>query len=178
MKTLLVLLLVLAAILVGGGFLLPTTYAVERTATIDANPDAIAPYLQDLKKWQDWTIWNSKDNPELETSYAGETAGPGAKMTWTEGDVGTGSLEIAEVGAHGGIVYDLRMAYDMFGDSTGKGTITLEPADGKTEVRWTDEMTSDSFVGRWMGVFADMAVGGMLETNLDNLKARVEGTEE
>lgn len=176
MKTLLVLLLVLVAVVVGGGFLLPTTYAVERSTTIEASPTEISPYLQDLKKWQDWTVWNSQENPELKTTYVGAEAGSGARMEWTEGSSGTGSLEIAKVGQNGGIEYDLNMSYSMIGETVGKGTIALKPTAGGTEVQWTDEFTSDGLVGRWMGLFSDVAVGGMLEQNLEELKSKAEGS--
>ena len=177
MKIAFLALFVLVSVVVAGGFFLPATYAVERTATIDASPDEIAPYLQDLKKWQDWTIWNSNENPQLTTTYAGPDMGTGAEMKWTEGTSGTGSLTIAKLGTNGGIEYDLSMNYGMMGETLAKGLIELQPEGAATEVRWKDEFTSDSIVGRWMGLFSDAAVGGMLETNLGKLKSKAEASE-
>ena len=176
MKTVLAVVLVLAAIFVGGGFLLPSTYAIERSTSIAAGPDQIAPYVQDLKRWQDWTIWNSTDNPEFESSYAGPESGTGAEMSWTEGTSGTGSLKIAKLGAHGGIEYGFTMEYAMIGEASGTGSIELQPTGESTEVRWKEEFTTDEMLGRWMGLFSDVAMGDMLETSLDKLKSKAESS--
>lgn len=50
-------LLVLVAVLAGVAFLLPREVAVSRAITIAAPPEAVFPYINDLKKFNAWSPW-------------------------------------------------------------------------------------------------------------------------
>jgi len=172
MKILLLVILALALVFGAGAFLLPSTYAVERSTEIAAGPSVIAPYLTDLKTWQEWTAWNKQEIPELEYSFGDTTTGVGASMSWTE-ESGEGSLEITEVTPSGGIVYTLEFDQGKF---VSQGRIDLEKlGEGQTRVVWTDagELGNNPLY-RWFGLALDKMMGPDFQKGLDQLKAKVE----
>ena len=87
-KALLVLILVLAAVLVLGGFLLSPKFSVARSVSIAAPPDKVYALVVDPRRWKEWTVWNQRD-PQMQMTYGGPPSGAGASWSWqskTEGD--------------------------------------------------------------------------------------------
>ncbi len=52
-KGLLIVILILGAIFVGGGLLLPSQVHLERSTTIQAQPAAVFPYVNDLHRFNE-----------------------------------------------------------------------------------------------------------------------------
>src|SRR4029434_4591182 len=65
LKNLLLMLLALIAVVLLIALFLPSRYQVERRIVIQAKPQAIFPWINDPKKWPEWTAWNKEKDPTL-----------------------------------------------------------------------------------------------------------------
>jgi carbon monoxide dehydrogenase subunit G len=164
--------LVLPILIILAAFFLPSRYKVERSLLIQAKPDAIFPLLNDLKRWPEWTAWNSQREPSLVYAYPGPvSAGVGAVQSWTA-QSGNGSIKLTAADPLQGVAYELNFNEGRF-ISTGR--IQLLPADQGTRVVWTNEGDLGSNpVGRYLGLLMDKWMGADFELGLQNLKAKTE----
>jgi len=162
----------LIALLVLVGFVLPSTAHVERRTTIEAPAAAIFPWLNDFKKFNEWSPWAERD-PNMKREFSGPSSGVGATLSW-EGDpdeVGSGTQKIVES------VPDKRVVTELdFGDQGGgKASFDLVESDGKTEVTWAfDTDFGMNLVGRYFGLMFDGMIGPDYEAGLAKLKRTVE----
>ena len=148
------------------GLFLPREFRLERTVWIDADPEDIFPYINDLKEWEKWTIWNKENGfsgiPE------GDKIGEGAILSWKSEKHGEGTLEIVLS------IEDRLITYDKVLEKEGfksNGKIELIEIDGGTTVIWTEEGDFGyNVVGRYVGLLLDTFKGKELEKNLLNLK--------
>ncbi len=176
MKILLRILLALIVLLAIGVALLltvaPREVHVERSTTIAATPEQIFPYVNNLKKSNEWSPWAEKD-PDMEVTYEGPEAGVGAISKWKSEEMGEGSQTIVESEPNEKVATDL----DFGSMGTAQAAILLEPAGGggSTEVTW--EFDTDygyNPIGRFFGLLMDSMLGGDYEKGLANLKKLVE----
>lgn len=162
----------LVVILVLVGFILPRNVEVSRTVAIAASPEEVFPYINSLKKFNEWSPWADYD-PNTKYVFSGPESGKGMRVDWTseEENVGSGSQEIIE-----SIENELvRTSLDFGMQGTAEALFTLKPTDSGTEVTWG--FTSDmgmSPIGRYMGLMIDKWVGGDYERGLQRLKDKVE----
>src|SRR6185503_12182168 len=61
---------------------LPSTYHVERSVVIAAKAEAIHPWVNNLKKWPEWSAWTAAKDPTLVYQYEGPEEGVGAISKW------------------------------------------------------------------------------------------------
>ena len=61
LKKTLILLSIMVGLLLGIGFMLPSSFSVERSLIIEAKPTAIYPWVANLKKWPRWDPWGKAD---------------------------------------------------------------------------------------------------------------------
>lgn len=91
--------LILAGFIVAmvGGAMRPSEVGTEQLQVIDAAPEDIFPYFNNLETHIFWSPWVSGD-ADIEIVYGGPAAGRGQTMTWksTQPSIGIGSQEIAE----------------------------------------------------------------------------------
>lgn len=165
---------VLALGFVGLVAMQPDTLAMQRTITVDAPPEAVAPYLQDLRKINVWSPWRDID-PDLVGTYSDTTTGVGAWYHWTGNDeVGEGKQTIL-VAEPGRIVHELHFVRPF--EDIAEAELTWAPAGpGKTEVTWGFRQEA-GFGTKAANLFLD--IEGMLaadyEKGLNDLKPLVEG---
>ena len=166
------LLLVLIGLIIG--FTSPSEMNVEHTQKLKASPEAVFSQVNDLKNWDNWSIWNQMD-PEMKKEYGDKTRGKGATYSWQSDNkkVGNGSMTITES------VPDKTLETSLdFGDK-GSGTsgMYIEPAeDGGSNVTWT--MKSDLGNNPLMKLMGKMmmtpAVKKAYETSLTQLDTYIE----
>jgi len=74
-----------------------STFVVERSVTINATPEKIAPIINDFHNWNVWSPW-AKLDPTMKTTYSGAPSGVGSIYEW-EGNskVGKGRMEITSI---------------------------------------------------------------------------------
>jgi len=164
-------LVILVAVLLGIGMVLPSQFRVERTATINAPADKIYALLADPREWKRWTVWNQRD-PAMKVTYGGPPSGAGAKWSWQSKSEGNGEMEFTEA------VPGQRMGYKLsFPDMgmTSRGAVTLTPGAGGVKVSWSNEGDMGANpVNRWFGLFMDRLVGPDFQAGLANLKRLAE----
>ena len=162
---------ILILVLVGGAYLTPRNVHVERTVTINAPAQAIFPYLNDYRRFNEWSPWAHRD-PNATYSFEGPERGVGARMTWSGNEqVGSGTQEI--------IMSDspnrLETHLDFGDQGEAVAFFDLRPAGEATEVTWGfDTDMGLNPIGRYMGLMMDTWVGGDYEQGLANLKEAVE----
>jgi len=170
-KWLLAVVLLLAAVLVLGGYLLSPKFVVSRSVSIAAPPDKVYALVADPRRWKDWTVWNRRD-PAMKMDYSGPPSGAGAAWSWqskTEGD-GRMTFTAAEPGQ--------RVAYELyfpdFG-TTSKGAVTLAAEGSGTRVTWSiaGDMGSNPLM-RWFALGADSLIGKDFAEGLAGLKTMAE----
>ncbi len=162
-----------AAIFAASGFLLPAQVQVERSAVIQAEPAAIFPYLNDHRRFNEWSPWVPRD-PNAKYEFSGPEQGVGAKMSWRSDNeqVGSGASEIVESVPNERVV----TAVD-FGEM-GKATASfrLHPENTGTKVTWSlATPATDNPIERWFGLLLDRLIGADYEEGLARLKLKVEG---
>lgn len=172
LKRALIGIVVIVVVAVGVAYLLPREVSVERTARIDAAPEAIFPYVNSMKRTEEWSPWLERD-PNVELSYEGPDEGIGSKMSWAsdQRDVGTGTQTITASVANERVESDL----DFGPMGTAKAWFALTPVDGGTDVTWgfVGDMGNNP-VGRYMGLMMDGLLGPDYEAGLARIKELAE----
>ncbi|MBV8380006.1 MAG: SRPBCC family protein [Paucibacter sp.] len=170
-KGLLIAVVLLAAVLYGGAFLLPTTCLIERSQQMAAPPDKVYALIAAPKAWKRWSVWPRRD-PAMQIDYSGPESGAGAGWTWKSKTEGDGSMVFTQATPPGLINYDL--SFPGFG--TSHGDFKIIPADGGSVVTWTMtmDMSGASPIWRWMGLFANKLFGKDFESGLAELKNAAE----
>ncbi len=87
------LVLILAAVALG----LPAHVTVARSIVVNAPEYAIYPYLNNLRRFPEWSPWVARD-PDMKLTYSGPQEGQGAKVEWVsqKPSIGTGSMQIVQ----------------------------------------------------------------------------------
>jgi len=162
---------ILILVIVGGSYLLPGSVHVERTVAIYAPAEAIFPYINDYRRFNEWSPWADRD-PDAVYEFSGPSAGVGARMSWSGNDqVGVGVQEItaSEFPSH------LETSLDFGGQGVAIAFFDLEPSEGGTNVTWGfDTDMGMNPIARYMGLMMDSWVGGAYEEGLMKLRDLVE----
>jgi len=173
-KKILMSLAVIVVILIGASFFLPSKWHVRRSIVIAAAPEAIFPWVDNIRRWPDWTPWTEDLDPTMKRTFEGPEAGIGAKQSWQGTKMGNGTLTIIESSPPEKIVYDLNMDNGKF---MAKGGFTFKPTTDGTEVTWFDsgELPGDP-VSKYFGLMMDSMIGSDFEKGLQKLKLKAEVT--
>lgn len=173
-KWLLIIIGILIAVFVIGGFMIPKEWTVSRSITIDAPPEEVYAPIADLRRWQEWSAWTLDSDPTQVYTYDCPEPGVGCKWSWTSENMGTGNLTIVKGDSARGVTYELFL--DMSGmQSTMIGEIAFRERDGTTTVTWTDRGNSENnLIKRWMSLMIGKMLGDELDFGLNNLKTLVE----
>lgn len=171
-KILLAIALILVALVVVSQFL-PSKYHVERSVVMAAQAEGIYPWINNLKKWPEWSPWTATKDPTLVNSYEGPDEGVGAVSKWDSKKWGDGSMKISEAEPGKSLKFDL--AFDH-GKYRSTATFTLAAAGEGTKVTWAmDGNVSRNPVDRFFSLLMDSMVGKDFEEGLRNLRAKAEG---
>jgi hypothetical protein len=165
---------ILFAIFIAGGFLLPDEWEVSRSTTIHASPEKIYPLISNFREWEKWSPWNTSKDASLKYTHEGPAAGVGSKQSWTSEKMGSGWMQLTSANPETGVAYNLYI--DMRRSSSMlQGEITFSRDDQGTKVTWTDRGHSDkSFLKRWMNLLIKPMLGKDLDAGLAGLKNRAE----
>lgn len=148
-------------------YALPDHKVVERTAIIDAAPDAIYPLLTSSAGFQTFNPYKDTD-PDLQITFQGPDQGIGSGFAFS-GREGAGTQIITDMQDSRSVT----MQIDLGSLGQPVQTFTLEPVGEQTRVVWSVESQFGmNPVGRVFGLFLDGMLGQTYERGLDNL-ARV-----
>lgn len=161
----------LAVILVAVALALPGHVVVARSMVINAPESVVFPYLNNVRRFGDWSPWASRD-PQLTVNYSGPDQGKGAKVEWTsnKASVGAGRMEITESNPNRRI--DLAV---MFNGLEGTSYYEVAPSGSGSKVTWAFGYDSGANpLRRWKGLMLDRYVGAEFRDGLAKLKDKVE----
>ncbi len=149
----------------------PDRFVVTRSAVIDAAPEDVFRYINELRNWEAWSPWARLD-PQARTSYVGPASGAGAAFEWS-GDkkLGAGRMTITESRPFEGVDIRLEMRKPVSGANDLRFQLTPETQD-RTHVVCTMSGRNNLF-SKAMNLFGscDKKVGGQFEAGLTNLSA-------
>lgn len=127
------------------GFFLPTDWAVDAEARIEADAGDVYALLDSPEGWQSWTTW-----PDSGLTRSGPDRGAGSAMSWDDRELGSGSFTIAE--ADGTTVsYAVEVAGAGGSVMSTNGTIVLSTDGDAVVVRWHEEgeLGRNPIMGFW-----------------------------
>lgn len=153
-----------------------STYTVQRSTTINAQPTRIYDQIVDFHNWTHWSPWEDLD-PDLKRTYSGATSGTGAVYAWSGNrKAGQGRMEITDTSEPSGVAIDL--LFEKPFKARNGIVFTIAPEGSSSRVTWS--MTGKkTLVTRAMGIFTSMDkfLGGDFERGLTRLKATAEKPE-
>ncbi|MBL8600722.1 MAG: SRPBCC family protein [Myxococcales bacterium] len=148
----------------------PAAFRIVRSRVINASPAAVFAKLNSFRAWQSWSPWEGID-PQLERTYEGPEAGPGAVYKWRGNNkVGEGMMKLTESVPGAKVALDLTFIKPF--PAENKTVFTLEAEGDATRVTW--EMRGENaFMAKAFGVFVNMdaLVGKDFVKGLDQLAA-------
>ena len=168
-KTLLIIVAVLAGAFIIWNATLPANFEVKRSVNINVAPEAISHTVSDFSTWPHWSVWFQLDSTM--TYELGDThQGVGGSYSWTSEAMGGGNMSILEYTE--GQSMKTEIHFDGQGMSSGSWDFEIQN-NGETKVTWglSGEM---GFFGRFIGAQMDKWVGPDFEASLQNLKSYVE----
>jgi len=172
LKRIIFVVLLVPILLIIVGFFLPSKYHVERTVVIQAPADAIYPWLAQLNRWPEWTVWSTNIDPTLVHSFSGPAEGPGAEMKLSARS-GSGTIKLVKADPASGVTYELNFHDGRF---VAQGGVKLVPTgEGSTKATWFGEgELGGNPVQRYFGLFMDKLMGNEFQRNLTKLRLKLE----
>jgi hypothetical protein len=146
----------------------PSSFTVQRTATLKASPDVAFALVNDFHHWSQWSPWDKLD-PNQKRTFEGTATGVGSLYSWSGNDqVGEGRMTIEESKANE--LVRIKLEFLKPWQSTNSTAFTFSPAAEGVSVTWKMEGHND-FMGKAMSLFMDMdgMVGKDFENGLANM---------
>ncbi len=169
LKIFLAVIVVLVAIILIGGMLLPNTYSVSRSINIAASDTVVYQNIADLNKFLKWNTW-SKMDPTSKYDLKGVPEQVGHQYHWAGEKSGEGEMSITGVTPYQQIKMDLKFIKPF--ESLANVTFDLSKEAEGTKVTWA--MSGDNnIIGRWMCLVMggmDKMIGKDFESGLRSLK--------
>lgn len=159
-------------VLVAVAFALPRQVSVARTIVVDAPESDVFPYLNDPRRFNQWSPWASRA-ANTQYTFSGPEAGEGARMTWHSDhpQIGRGAQQIVESRKNALVKTKLEFA-DM---GAADASYRLAPAGAGTRVTWAvNTDVGNNPVMRWSGLLFARAIGADMDQGLVRLKRHVE----
>lgn len=151
----------------------PNSFRVERSTAMNVPPEKIFPYIENLKRWTEWSPYEGRD-PDMKRTYSGAESGKGAVYEWDgNNNVGKGRMEVLNSTPAQKVVIKLDFLKPFEGHNTAE--LTVEPKGGQTIVTWAMYGPS-TFMTKLIGTFMDMddMIGRDFAAGLAKLKTVVE----
>lgn len=152
-----------------GSFLLPDSYEVSRSITIDARPEQVFPYLNNPTEWEKWNAWNKSYDPSMIRLYGGPMSGKGAYQQWNGDKVGMVQMRFTESTPPSQLYYTQQTKGEPYETI---GIFSLEPIAEGTRVVWQQKSRiPDTPLARYKGFFKKLKVEQETEQSLMSLQA-------
>lgn len=148
------------------GYLLPTEFEARAERVAGLSAEEIFRYLDSPEGWRDWTAW-----PESGLERTGPARGEGARITWNDPELGSGSFTLTSVAPNERVAYRV----EVEGTMLTEGTLTLAPEGGGVRMTWVERGAFDRnpLMG-WWTLSMDRAQSAELVKGLERLE-RVAG---
>ncbi|HWS72896.1 MAG TPA: SRPBCC family protein [Thermoanaerobaculia bacterium] len=146
----------------------PKTFRIERSMTIHASPETIAPLIADFHNWPKWSPYENLD-PHMRRTLSGEPRGKGAFYAWRgNSQAGAGQMEIVDETPSR---IAIKLDFDEPMEGHNMAEFTLVPVGNTTTVTWA-MYGPCPYLGRIFKtlVNVDAMVGKDFEAGLANLR--------
>lgn len=115
------------------GLSLPNRWEVRVTKEIPTDRETLYDYLNTIRNWEEWTIWNNHSEKNFSFDYDGPESGHGACQHWKA------KRQFGQTRICGGkrpeiIIYKFAFGH---GHHQMKGKLELEARDGGVELAWS-----------------------------------------
>ncbi len=167
--TLLIILGAIFLIVMVLGYFLPDSWTVEKAILVHAETEIIFPYVNNIKSWQEWSVWNSEN--DLNIFYGSEESGKDSFFSW-KGDQLNGKLLITDSQENNSINFIINLEQGNFKIS---GLIVLGTTmPDYTQVAWRSELKmSKSFnpVSKYQAYFLKNYFDSIMNESLKGLQS-------
>jgi hypothetical protein len=166
-------LLAMLASLLGYAATRPDVFRIQRSAVIKAPAWKVFPLIDDLRAFNNWSPYETKD-PGPKGTYSGADRGIGAAYAWDARKVGAGRMEITASQAPSSVTMRVDLVRPFKARNTAEFTLRAE-ADTLTIVTWAMHGPAP-YLSKLMGVVFDIEgrIGKDFEAGLANLRALTE----
>lgn len=174
LKTILIILVAILAIVFVMSLMGDDTYRVERSVTVKAPVEVVYAHTNTLAAMDKWSPWNDHD-PNMKKSMSGTDGTIGAIASWEgNSDVGSGSQEIVALEPNKKVGVALHFKEPM--ESESNAEVLLEGLGDSTKVTWAMFGNNDGMIAKAMSMFFNMdkMVGPEFEKGLGRLKEQAE----
>src|SRR5262245_7657770 len=153
----------------------PSTFRVERTASITAPPPPVFSKVNDMHCWEEWSPW-AKIDPNAKITFEGPRAGTGAAYAWSGNNkVGAGRMTITDSRPNEFVQFRLEFLRPF--KATHTAEFAFKSAADQTSVTWS-MFGKNNFMSKAFGLFVncDKMVGKDFEKGLASLKSLSESS--
>jgi uncharacterized protein YndB with AHSA1/START domain len=166
-------LIVVVGIVLALAALKPDEFRISRSIVIDAPPERVFPFVDNLRTFATWSPYELKD-PDMKRTFKGPERGKGAIYEWDgDNNVGKGNLLISDSRPSSLVAIDLGMERPIA--VANLVTFTFGPEGSRTNVTWAMQGKSSFIVKIMHTLFSmDKMAGGDFELGLKRLKAAAE----
>lgn len=168
LKIILLVIVFLAALFFIGGMLLPKTYHVNRSISINAPASVVYNNIADFNNFLKWNPWY-KMEPAAKIKIGGTASQPGHFYTWEGEETGTGQMLIKNTVPEK--LIDIELKFIKPFESTANTKFQLDATGNSTLVTWIMEGENKSSMERWIGLGMNNMIGGDFESGLKELKS-------
>jgi uncharacterized protein YndB with AHSA1/START domain len=151
----------------------PDTFRYERRATIAASPAAVFGFINDPRRFQDWSPW-AKLDPQCKIVFTGPASGVGSAFAW-EGNNKVGAGSMTCLTSRPAELLEFRLEFLRPMKATNTARFALQPDGGGTTVVWSMD-GKNNLVGKVFGLLVDCdkMIGKDFEKGLASLKTLAE----
>ncbi|HPI19774.1 MAG TPA: hypothetical protein PKY56_05325 [Candidatus Kapabacteria bacterium] len=154
-------------------FFLSQEYSVKRTIEILSPADSVFSYINNLKNWEKWTVWNLEKNSNIIINYEKKTEGVGAKIYWTEKDEKAGDIQISYSVPYDYVKYDMHLGnYDL----KISGSFIQKSNINRTTINWIKvcNVGFNPLAKYFAYLFFEEQIGNDMSKSLRKLKQNIE----
>lgn len=151
----------------------PNSFRVQRSTTINATPEKVFPFINDLRSWDAWSS-DTGGNKTVQKIYSGPARGRGAAAEWNgSGRDGAAKMTIVESVAPSKVSVQVDWVKPFKAHNLNE--FTFQARGEETEVEWSIQ-ASNLYAMKVIGIFVDIPseFGKHMESGLKNLKRVVE----
>jgi len=147
----------------------PNSFQVERSITIQASPERVFSFINDLRSWEAWSGDNGGDGT-VQKIFSGPASGTGAMAEWHgSGRTGAAKMIITESVVPSKV--SVKVDWIKPFEAHNLNEFTIHAQGSETKVVWNIQ-ASNLYALKVIGIFVNMesAFGKHMESGLNNLK--------
>lgn len=119
----------------GVSLFFPHKYKFEKSIEINKPKHEVFKYMNNLKNWEQWSVWNKKVDSSLYFFYSSRTDSIGAMQYFNGELLGSGRFKISNFKINEILSYNLRMHNS---EVNANGTFYFKDKSSSTELMWVD----------------------------------------